>query len=83
MQKGAKSYVSFVLNIAMRFDFAMENIFCRPESMGVLIACVYLVAMFLFIPIPFTLDPNSAMDVQTGGKPATFPHEEVGIVVCI
>ena len=49
-----------------------------PESMGVLIACVFLVTMFLFIPIPFTLDEASAMDIKTGGKPDTFPHEEVG-----
>lgn len=31
--------------------------------------------MFLFIPVPFTLEDAAAMDVNTGGKPSTFPHE--------
>lgn len=43
--------------------------------MGVLIGCVFLVAMFLFIPVPFTLEDAAAMDASTGGKPLTFPHE--------
>ncbi|XP_030383482.1 UDP-N-acetylglucosamine--dolichyl-phosphate N-acetylglucosaminephosphotransferase isoform X1 [Scaptodrosophila lebanonensis] len=47
-----------------------------PESYGVLIGCVFLVSLFLFIPIPFTFDEAAAMDVETGGKPATFPHDK-------
>lgn len=34
-------------------------------------------AMFLFIPIPFTFEEAALLDVKTGAKPATFPHEEV------
>ncbi|XP_065358114.1 UDP-N-acetylglucosamine--dolichyl-phosphate N-acetylglucosaminephosphotransferase [Calliphora vicina] len=55
-----------------------------PESLGVLIGCVFLVAMFLFIPVPFTLEDTAAMDVNTGGKPSTFPHEEfVELIVAL
>lgn len=55
-----------------------------PESFGVLIGCVFLVAMFLFIPVPFTLEEAAAMDVTTGGKPSTFPHEEfVELIVAL
>lgn len=40
--------------------------------------------MFLFIPIPFTFDEAAAMDVKTGGKPSTFPHEEfVELIVAL
>lgn len=54
----------------------IDNLF-RPESFGVLIGCAFLVAMFLFIPIPFTFEEAALLDVKTGGKPPTFPHEEV------
>ncbi|XP_073825393.1 alg7 dolichyl-phosphate N-acetylglucosaminephosphotransferase [Musca autumnalis] len=55
-----------------------------PESLGVLVGCVFLVAMFLFIPVPFTLEEAAAMDAETGGKPATFPHEEfVELIVAL
>ncbi|XP_067623066.1 UDP-N-acetylglucosamine--dolichyl-phosphate N-acetylglucosaminephosphotransferase [Eurosta solidaginis] len=47
-----------------------------PESFGVLIGCAFLVAMFFFIPIPVTFEKAAMPDVQTGAKPATFPHEE-------
>ncbi|BFF94606.1 UDP-N-acetylglucosamine--dolichyl-phosphate N-acetylglucosaminephosphotransferase [Drosophila madeirensis] len=47
-----------------------------PESFGVLIGCVFLVSLFLFIPIPFAFDEAAATDVVTGGKPATFPHDK-------
>ena len=56
----------------------------RPESFGVLIGCIFLVAMFLFIPVPFTFEDAAAMDVATGGKPLTFPHEEfVELIVAL
>ncbi|XP_034666563.1 UDP-N-acetylglucosamine--dolichyl-phosphate N-acetylglucosaminephosphotransferase [Drosophila subobscura] len=47
-----------------------------PESFGVLIGCVFLVSLFLFIPIPFAFDEAAATDAVTGGKPATFPHDK-------
>ncbi|XP_022216471.2 UDP-N-acetylglucosamine--dolichyl-phosphate N-acetylglucosaminephosphotransferase [Drosophila obscura] len=47
-----------------------------PESFGVLIGCIFLVSLFLFIPIPFAFDEAAATDVVTGGKPATFPHDK-------
>lgn len=49
----------------------------RPESYGVLIGCVFLISMFLFIPVPFSFDENAATDKVTGGKPETFPHDKV------
>lgn len=40
--------------------------------------------MFMFIPVPFTLEESAVMDVETGGKPATFPHEEfVELIVAL
>ncbi|XP_075152143.1 alg7 dolichyl-phosphate N-acetylglucosaminephosphotransferase [Haematobia irritans] len=55
-----------------------------PESMGVLVGCVFLVAMFLFIPVPFTLEESAAMDSETRSKPSTFPHEEfVELIVAL
>ncbi|EDW63838.1 UDP-N-acetylglucosamine--dolichyl-phosphate N-acetylglucosaminephosphotransferase [Drosophila virilis] len=47
-----------------------------PESYGVIIGCVFLISMFLFIPIPFAFDEAAAMDAVTGGKPVTFPHNK-------
>ncbi|CAD6999938.1 unnamed protein product [Ceratitis capitata] len=47
-----------------------------PESLGVLIGCTFLVAMFLFIPIPYTFEESALFDIKTGAKPATFPHEK-------
>ncbi|XP_001355917.1 UDP-N-acetylglucosamine--dolichyl-phosphate N-acetylglucosaminephosphotransferase [Drosophila pseudoobscura] len=47
-----------------------------PESFGVLIGCIFLVSLFIFIPIPFAFDEAAATDVVTGGKPATFPHDK-------
>ncbi|XP_033151097.1 UDP-N-acetylglucosamine--dolichyl-phosphate N-acetylglucosaminephosphotransferase [Drosophila mauritiana] len=47
-----------------------------PESFGVLIGCVFLVSLFLFIPIPFAFDEAAATDAITGGKPDTFPHDK-------
>lgn len=42
--------------------------FSRPEALGVVSGCVFLVTCFLFIPIVFG---NSLMDT------AHFPHNEV------
>ncbi|XP_017060429.1 LOW QUALITY PROTEIN: UDP-N-acetylglucosamine--dolichyl-phosphate N-acetylglucosaminephosphotransferase [Drosophila ficusphila] len=47
-----------------------------PESFGVLIGCVFLVSLFVFIPIPFAFDEAAATDAITGGKPDTFPHDK-------
>lgn len=52
--------------------------------MGVIVACVFLVAMFFFIPIPyglhneqFTLEANDVQVVTTTTARGTrFPHEE-------
>ena len=43
---------------------------CRPEGLGVVCGMVYLVAMFLFIPVPF-LHPY-LINAQY-----TFQHHEV------
>jgi len=40
---------------------------------------VFLVSLFLFIPIPFAFDEAAATDAVTGGKPDTFPHDKVSI----
>lgn len=42
--------------------------YCRPEAIGVFTGCVFLVTMFLFIPIPFT-------DYIL--KNENFPHDKV------
>ncbi|XP_017025994.1 UDP-N-acetylglucosamine--dolichyl-phosphate N-acetylglucosaminephosphotransferase [Drosophila kikkawai] len=47
-----------------------------PESFGVLIGCVFLVSLFMFIPVPFAFDEAAATDAVTGGKPDTFPHDK-------
>ncbi|XP_034474386.1 UDP-N-acetylglucosamine--dolichyl-phosphate N-acetylglucosaminephosphotransferase [Drosophila innubila] len=70
----------------LREMFIKANLFGRdlckkdkpqvPESYGVIIGCVFLISMFLFIPIPFTFDENAATDAVTGGKPLTFPHDK-------
>lgn len=67
----------------MHYKTNVHHIF-RPESFGVLIGCVFLVAMFLFIPVPFTLEDLAARNVTTGGKPTTFPHEDfVELIVAL
>ncbi|XP_060651967.1 UDP-N-acetylglucosamine--dolichyl-phosphate N-acetylglucosaminephosphotransferase [Drosophila nasuta] len=70
----------------LRDMFIKANLFGRdlckkdkpqvPESYGVIIGCVFLISIFLFIPIPFTFDENAATDAVTGGKPLTFPHDK-------
>lgn len=45
---------------------------CRPETMGLPAASIYLLLLILFIPFPFTV--NSAMGLSKTGP---FPHEEV------
>ncbi|XP_062142070.1 UDP-N-acetylglucosamine--dolichyl-phosphate N-acetylglucosaminephosphotransferase [Drosophila sulfurigaster albostrigata] len=70
----------------LRDMFIKANLFGRdlckkdkpqvPESYGVIIGCVFLISMFLFIPIPFSFDENAATDAVTGGKPLTFPHDK-------
>lgn len=41
---------------------------CRPEAFGVVTGCMFLVAMFLFIPVPFG---HFFFD-----KDSPFPHHE-------
>uniref|UniRef100_A0A1B0FNY9 UDP-N-acetylglucosamine--dolichyl-phosphate N-acetylglucosaminephosphotransferase n=1 Tax=Glossina morsitans morsitans TaxID=37546 RepID=A0A1B0FNY9_GLOMM len=53
-------------------DLCKKNKKEIPESMGVLIGLVFLVVLFLFIPVPFTLGEAT----KTGSKTATFPHEK-------
>lgn len=84
MQKRQKRNVSILVAEKEIFNTLFGPLFHRPESLGVLVGCVFLVAMFLFIPVPFTLEEAAAMDVETGGKPATFPHEEfVELIVAL
>lgn len=45
---------------------------CRPEAMGVVTGCIFLIALFLFIPIPFIFKQQSTKD---------FPHDQVCCVV--
>lgn len=43
-------------------------LFCRPEALGVVSGCMFLITLFLFIPVPFgTSIFNSA----------NFPHDKV------
>lgn len=42
--------------------------FCRPEALGVVTGCVFLITLFIFIPVPFS---------QSILKNADFPHDEV------
>lgn len=42
--------------------------FCRPEAIGVVTGCIFLITMFLFIPIPFT---NHILKIEN------FPHDKV------
>jgi len=44
---------------------------CRPEAQGILCATVYLMVVFLFIPVPFYK--------YLSGTDAQFPHHEVSI----
>lgn len=41
----------------------------RPEAMGVVTGCIFLISLFLFIPVPF----SSALVSREG----EFPHDEV------
>ncbi|XP_037957453.1 UDP-N-acetylglucosamine--dolichyl-phosphate N-acetylglucosaminephosphotransferase [Teleopsis dalmanni] len=83
--------ISYVMTIRMiprfREMFIKANLYgkdlCKkdekvvPESLGVLIGCVFLVAMFFFIPIPFTFgDAASAEVATTGGRSEVFPYKE-------
>ncbi|KAL9923446.1 UDP-N-acetylglucosamine--dolichyl-phosphate N-acetylglucosaminephosphotransferase [Glossina fuscipes] len=61
-------------------DLCKKNKKEIPESMGVLIGLVFLVVLFLFIPVPFTLGNYSPLltlgeAIKTGSK-TTFPHEK-------
>lgn len=40
----------------------------RPEALGVVTGCVFLITLFIFIPVPFS---------QSMLKNADFPHDEV------
>ncbi|EDV32068.1 uncharacterized protein Dana_GF14223 [Drosophila ananassae] len=83
---GAAYYMAIRMIPRFRDMFIKANLFgndlCKkdkpqvPESFGVLIGCVYLVSLFLFIPIPFAFDEAAATDAVTGGKPDTFPHDK-------
>ncbi|XP_017108800.2 UDP-N-acetylglucosamine--dolichyl-phosphate N-acetylglucosaminephosphotransferase [Drosophila bipectinata] len=83
---GAAYYMAVRMIPRFRDMFIKANLFgsdlCKkdkpqvPESFGVLIGCVYLVSLFLFIPIPFAFDEAAATDAVTGGKPDTFPHDK-------
>ena len=42
----------------------------RPEAQGVVAGCIYLIVMFLFIPIAF-------YDKFDKHKDTTFPYDEV------
>jgi len=46
--------------------------FYRPESLGVICGTVFLICMFLFIPVPFVTRWFGAENVD-----AKFPHNEV------
>lgn len=46
------------------FDF----LYCRPEAMGVVTGCVFLIALFLFIPVPFVFNEKQINE---------FPHNQV------
>jgi UDP-N-acetylglucosamine--dolichyl-phosphate N-acetylglucosaminephosphotransferase len=50
------------------------NIFSRPEAFGVVTGCIFLIAMFLFIPIPFG---HFLFEDKTD---ANFPHNEVKLL---
>lgn len=71
--------------------FADEALLVRPETMGAVCAVVYLLAIIVFIPIPFYKDIVAAtsgggnrdllMEVQTvetGRFLHRFPHNKVG-----
>lgn len=49
--------------------------FYRPEAVGVLCGCVYLVCMFLFIPARFGQDFIQQKE--------NFPHQEVSEIVVL
>jgi UDP-N-acetylglucosamine--dolichyl-phosphate N-acetylglucosaminephosphotransferase len=42
-----------------------------PEAFGVVTGCLFLITMFLFIPIPF------GQILFEGKKDVNFPHNEV------
>ena len=56
----------FELN-SMHIPAVLDN---RPEGLGVVCGAVYLMAMFLFIPVPF-IRPYFL------GEKDTFEHQEV------
>jgi UDP-N-acetylglucosamine--dolichyl-phosphate N-acetylglucosaminephosphotransferase len=65
------------------FSF-LQFIFCRPESMGVIVGVVYFVLMFLYIPIPlmnFTWKWNLSEVSVNFIHP--FPHDQVDLILHI
>lgn len=42
--------------------------FCRPEAMGAVSGCIFLIALFLFIPVPFIFNNKQINE---------FPHNQV------
>lgn len=53
-------YITFIINVF------------RPEAIGVVSGCVFLITVFLFIPIPFS---KNILNIES------FPHHEVRINV--
>lgn len=48
------------------FFFYFEHF--RPEAMGVVTGCIFLIALFLFIPVPFVFNEKRINE---------FPHNQV------
>lgn len=46
----------------------MVIFYCSPESMGVVVASIFLIVMFIYIPVPFSRYLVNHSD---------FPHDEV------
>lgn len=50
----------------------MKIIVLRPESLGVVTGCTFLITMFVFIPVPFG---NNLLEK------GTFPQDEVCVIM--
>lgn len=49
-----------------------------PESLGIAVGTIYLLALFLFIPVPFAPWLLHAQDPQFLSAPLQFPFEQLG-----
>lgn len=64
----SKVAIVLISQFVFVFFYFILFFFFRPEAMGVVTGCILLVALFLFIPVPFIFNDNQINE---------FPHNQV------